>query len=394
MKMKMKIKKRGNAGVTLLICLLFVLVIALAVWMVLDKTNIIQNSTYNGTNNGSEINSNEINQNGENTNTTNTKLKTIDDKICVATKGWGKIYIEKNSNNVYYDPENVISLNIVSTDTIHKATYNPDPDNTIADLTFTGYKLDLTNVQAAYSIDGGNYPQSFFFVHKNGTISVMTFEIVNVGECNVTLTKNIPDISNIVSVMSTWRRVTMLIDSNHEQHGYLNNAASSTNDSDYYKTVSAMGKIIGDIYIDKTGNNIYYDPTGRDTIFSDLNIVSTDAIHSTTSNVSAAYPGQAESFEGYKLDLTNVESLYGVYNGNGGTDYSIIFVHKDGTISEMNFKSSTSSDRIYVTLTKNIQGISNIVSVVQNCSFSGYSTVLIDKDGNWYSYNGINYYNQ
>lgn len=388
----MKIKKRGSAGVTLLICLLFILVIAMAVWMVLDKTNIIQNSTNNENNNSgnnNDINSNKVNNSGTSSNT-NTKLKTIDDKICVATNSWGEIYIERNGNNVYYKPQNVTPLNIVSTGTMLRATYNPEPDNTMTGLTFTGYKLDLTNVQAAYSIDGGTYPQSFFFVHKNGTISVMYFEIVNGEYCNVTLTKNIPNISNIVSVMSTFRRATILIDSNHEQHVYLSNDASTTSDSDYYKTVSAMGKTIGDIYIDKTGNNIYYDPTERNTIFSDLNIVSTDAIHSTTSNVSAAFPGQAESFNGYKLDLTNVESFYGVYNGNGGTNYSIIFVHKDGTISEMNFEDSHSSGKINVTLTKNIQGISNIISVVQNKTFGGYSTVLIDKDGNWYSYYGIN----
>lgn len=229
----MKIKKRGSAGVTLLICLLFILVIAMAVWMVLDKTNIIQNNASNGTNKGNENISNVNNQNNENSNdnnTSNSELEAINDTLCISTNDLGEIYIEKNRNNVYYKPESNITLNIVSTNYIHNTTYNPDPYNTMTDLTFTGYKLDLEDVQAAYA----------------------------------------------------------------------------------------------------------------------------------------------------------------VRFGNGGYDYSIIFVHKDGTISEMNFEDSHSSGKINVTLTKNIQGISNIVSVVQNKTFGGYSTVLIDKDGNWYSYYGIN----
>lgn len=227
----MKIKKRGSAVVTLLICLLFILVITMAVWMVLDKTNIIQNSTNSGSNNGSI--SNENNQNVENSNTniaSNNELEAINDTLCIATNDLGEIYIERNGNNVYYEPESNMTLNVVSTNYIHNTTYNPDPSNTMTDLTFTGYKLDLENVQAAYA----------------------------------------------------------------------------------------------------------------------------------------------------------------VRFGNGGYDYSIIFVHKDGSISEMNFKDSYSSDKINITLTKNIQSISNIVSVVQERSFGGSSAVLIDKDGNWYSYYGIN----
>ena len=74
--------------------------------------------------------------------------------------------------------------------------------------------------------------------------------------------------------------------------------------------------------------------------------------------------------------------------GNGAVNQSIIFVHKDGTISELNFKSDNS--KTTVNLTKAVSGCSNIVSIVQYSNLGGHHAILIDSNGNMYNFLGVN----
>lgn len=216
----MKIKKGGNAGVALLICLLFVLVIAMATWMVLDKTNVIQNGTNNGTNNGGEVIS-------------NANLEAFNDMQTISIENLGKVYIDKTGNTIYYDPTYINSnwfsnLTVATPNIIHHGNYNPDP-NSVANLSFNGYKLDLSNVQTAYGVRYGNGGANFsiIFVHKNGNISELNLNTTyseTANKTTITLIQNVSGYSNIVSVVQNTSidgSSAILIDANGNLYQYF-----------------------------------------------------------------------------------------------------------------------------------------------------------------------------
>lgn len=220
MKSKMK---RGNAGIVFLICALFVVIIAMGIYMLLDKTDSSQGIV----NDNGENTSNNIQENVINSNST---LSAFTEMQTISIDNLGKVYIDNSGNTVYFDPTNINkdyfpNLTITTPDSIHYASYNPDPTNSIANLSFNGYKLDLTNVQTAYGIVYGNGSgnMSIIFVHKNGNISELSFNNPS-DQTSVALTKNVPGCSNIVSVVqhsTSDGHSAILIDTNGKSYHYF-----------------------------------------------------------------------------------------------------------------------------------------------------------------------------
>lgn len=146
---------------------------------------------------------------------------------------------------------------------------------------------------------------------------------------------------------------------------------------------------IGEFIVDKTGV-VYYIPAKSWNSFGTeykLNFNDKDKKRLGKYGVYQVeidmYPGNndKDSIEAYKLDLFNIKSVYEVEVGNGGSAISIIFLGNDGKVSKLSFVGE-SPEKNSLDFYKNIEGYSNIVSVVQNNSYDGNDAILIDKDGN------------
>lgn len=93
------------------------------------------------------------------------------------------------------------------------------------------------------------------------------------------------------------------------------------------------------------------------------------------------------SFNGYKLNLTDIKCGYNINIGNSeDTDY-IIFIGKDGSVSELKFE-VTKENKVDVKLTKNVANYKEIVNVVQTADIDGNYAKLIDETGNQFAYYG------
>ena len=89
-------------------------------------------------------------------------------------------------------------------------------------------------------------------------------------------------------------------------------------------------------------------------------------------------------FEGYKLNIQNVISMYHSYKGNGGSKV-FIFIKGDGTIGELTYYADNSNKKITMQEFKEtVSGYSNIISVVHSDDFGSKGYRLIDIDGNIY----------
>ena len=101
------------------------------------------------------------------------------------------------------------------------------------------------------------------------------------------------------------------------------------------------------------------------------------------------------SFFAKSLNISNVLMIYRGKSGQTGGEY-FIFIKENGNVSAAVFdgERNDAEEDFNVSLLDfkdNIDGLKNIVSVVQNDSFDGYMLDLIDINGN--KYNLSNYYN-
>ena len=87
-------------------------------------------------------------------------------------------------------------------------------------------------------------------------------------------------------------------------------------------------------------------------------------------------------FDGYKLNLENINSAYEIQIGNGGSSEVIYFLSKDGKVNELKFDSD--GKELSIKLSKDTSTYSNIVSVLQSSGFGAFEIILVDKDGNKY----------
>lgn len=88
-------------------------------------------------------------------------------------------------------------------------------------------------------------------------------------------------------------------------------------------------------------------------------------------------------FEGYKLNIANINSAYEVATGNSGASEIIYFVTKDGKVNELSFSANT--DKVDVKLSKDTCLKPNIVSVLSSRGFDGAETIFVDTYGNKYT---------
>lgn len=93
------------------------------------------------------------------------------------------------------------------------------------------------------------------------------------------------------------------------------------------------------------------------------------------------------SFNGYKLNLTNIKCGYNISIGNNESSDYIIFLGKDGSISELKF-SVTQENKLEINISKNVADYKEIVNVVQTADMDGNYAKLIDKVGNQFAYYG------
>ena len=87
-------------------------------------------------------------------------------------------------------------------------------------------------------------------------------------------------------------------------------------------------------------------------------------------------------FDGYKLNLENINSAYEIQIGNGGSSEVIYFLSKDGKVNELKFDSD--GKEVSIKLSKDTSTYPNIVSVLQSSGFDAFEIILVDKDGNKY----------
>lgn len=153
---------------------------------------------------------------------------------------------------------------------------------------------------------------------------------------------------------------------------------------------------VGTFIVNKDGN-VYYNPyekwTGsHSTInleFSEENkkILGNYGKYSVETYSSNLMPNENDTtFEGYKLELSNISSAYSMYFGNGSINNSIIFIDVNGKISELYFE--VNQDKINITLYKNVEGYNDIATIVSNCSSMACSAILIDRNNKQYQYFG------
>lgn len=80
--------------------------------------------------------------------------------------------------------------------------------------------------------------------------------------------------------------------------------------------------------------------------------------------------GEAEVYSGIKLSINKVVGMYHLSQGNGDYNY-LIFVKEDGSLSAFGIEKTLSSGELYIK--EDIDGLKNIVSVVQSNTVSGCS---------------------
>ena len=89
---------------------------------------------------------------------------------------------------------------------------------------------------------------------------------------------------------------------------------------------------------------------------------------------------QGEHTFGYKLDLAGVQSVEEFYFGNGGLNMTLLFLHTDGTISELSI--GYTKENLDLKLFKKVSGYTDIVSIVTEASDDGVGAITYDKCGN------------
>lgn len=388
--------KKGNAGVVVLIIALFVTIIALCGVVLYynledNNSNVEQNNNENTEINNEQSNNNNTNneqQTDNNNGNTNTSRKTYSYSI---DTNIGEFIISK-IGEVYFIGGERYTVNLSNS----QGTYgNYSVDGIVG--AFKGYKLNVSKIKAVYCVYMGQSKsdRTAILLDYNGNISELVIQ-ENENILNCTLTKNVSGYSNIVSVVpnNTFDgNSAILIDATGKCYNYYGSNNSINVNNKGYMMTAGVGKIV----IDNSGEVYYIPGTNWKKENTpnwgeiNLNILSTsDIISGNYKATSYDYPQDDEDiFKGYKINVSNVQSAYSVTYGNGHANESIILVHKNGNISELIFDMNDNTNKIDVTLVKNVSGYSNIVSVVPNNTFGGNSAILIGIDGNQFEYFGI-----
>lgn len=163
-----------------------------------------------------------------------------------------------------------------------------------------------------------------------------------------------------------------------------NNETIITNQS-----IQVLYSKVGTFIIDKDGSVYYRDPmskyVGAEIKMSNYHSIGTygsykveDYITGIGDNGELSY-----DFNGYKLNLENINSAYEIQIGNGGSSEIIYLLSKDGKVNELQFDSN--GQKIDIKLSKDTCTKPNIVSVLQSSGFDAAEIVFVDKNGNKYT---------
>lgn len=143
--------------------------------------------------------------------------------------------------------------------------------------------------------------------------------------------------------------------------------------------------ITADMLLDKNGN-VYCSPgVGDIKITGDL----ANKIKDYSFNDYRSGAGKPYVYKSFKLDISNVLMMYYGEDVIGGITY-YVFLKENGTVGVAGFKGifngnnfdSFKLDLVY--FKENIDGLKNIITVIQNDSLDLYNINLIDIDGNSY----------
>lgn len=172
------------------------------------------------------------------------------------------------------------------------------------------------------------------------------------------------------------------------QHEFSNNDFNNSNKEQIqalsFDTGFAIVSKDGDVYIN------YYD---ADSYGHDLNSLypSLQAIKNTYQKYSIdgyhdePCEGENNIYEGIKLPVSNIISVYDLISGQSSDGHYLYFLKEDGTISRFAVEKSLENYNGTFEVEDNVDNLTNIVSIVQSNTVSGCSeaheVMAIEKNG-------------
>ena len=160
-----------------------------------------------------------------------------------------------------------------------------------------------------------------------------------------------------------------LLRNNSESNTESNNATNNTALYNYNLTKRTTNQAISQGYIEILADiegNAYLYTVGNLDYEKDSqvkeNIKNLEKQFKTYSPKGYTYFDGSTELKAYKLNVTNVLTVYYVHMGNGGFSY-FVFVKDNGTLSYLSYDKIIYNGEINL---KNIDNIENIVSIVEN----------------------------
>lgn len=224
-----------NSGSKILIVVLLIACLGLGGFIVYDKVINKDSNCPKEENVVTNCTDKQVTETTTNNNE-NTKEKTRNNQILITKPG--KIIVDKSGDAYLILDENYNNYNKIQNATgmgkIGKyGEYKVDGyrnrmsmDDTEEDMsTFTGYKLDLSNIVSAYYVEIGqsDYHQTYLFVKEDGTVDMLAFEIGT--SAKAILEKNVSKQANIVSVTQSATfdsRIAQLVDKEGNTYDFDN----------------------------------------------------------------------------------------------------------------------------------------------------------------------------
>ncbi len=130
-------------------------------------------------------------------------------------------------------------------------------------------------------------------------------------------------------------------------------------------TVQAVRQDNIEVLVDTDGNAYLYminDVDNESNLQIKTNLKNIEKQFKTYSPKGYRYIDGNEELKAYKLDISNVLTVYYVHKGNGGFSY-FVFIKENGKLSYLSYDELIYDGEIEI---KNIENIENVVSIVEN----------------------------
>lgn len=168
----------------------------------------------------------------------------------------------------------------------------------------------------------------------------------------------------------------------------LNNSSMKSYRYDLSKrtTVQAVRQDNIEVLVDTDGNSYLYmidNVDNESNLQIKTNLRNIEMQFKTYSPKGYRYIDGSEELKAYKLDISNVLTVYYVHKGNGGFSY-FIFVKENGKLAYLSYDKLIYDGEIHL---KDIENIENVVSVVENTySMTPYVITLDGSELSLYDY--------